>query len=126
MSHKTPTSLSLSPVPALSGAARWPALAVLCLSLLSSRSTTVLNVALPTLVRDLQATTTVLQWIVDAYVLVSPAYYSSRAASRTGWAASGTFLAGLSLFAAGSAWAAFSGSVDMLIVARARWASGQR
>jgi hypothetical protein len=31
---------------------------------------TVLNVVLPTLVRDLHATTTELQWIVDAYVLV--------------------------------------------------------
>jgi MFS family permease len=32
--------------------------------------TTVLNVALPTLVRDLIATSTYLQWIVDAYVVV--------------------------------------------------------
>jgi MFS family permease len=32
--------------------------------------TTVLNVALPTLVRDLTASSTDLQWIVDAYVVV--------------------------------------------------------
>jgi MFS family permease len=31
---------------------------------------TVLNVALPTLVRDLHATTTEPQWVVDSYVLV--------------------------------------------------------
>jgi MFS family permease len=31
---------------------------------------TVLNVALPTLVRDLHATTTQLQWVVDSYVMV--------------------------------------------------------
>lgn len=43
---------------------RWAALAVLCVSMLIVwLDNTVLNVALPTLVRDLQ-------WIVDAYVLV--------------------------------------------------------
>jgi MFS family permease len=50
---------------------RWLALAVLCVTLLMvNLDNTVLNVALPTLVRDLHATTTELQWIVDAYVLV--------------------------------------------------------
>ena len=40
------------------------ALAVLCVTLLMvTLDTTVLNVALPTLVRDLHATTTELQWI---------------------------------------------------------------
>jgi len=69
--------------------ARWLALAVLCVSLLmTSLDNTVLNVALPTLVRDLHATTTELQWIVDAYVMVLPACSSSRAAWRTGSAAS--------------------------------------
>ena len=47
------------------------ALAVLCVSLLIvTLDNTILNVALPTLVRDLSATTTELQWIVDAYILV--------------------------------------------------------
>jgi predicted MFS family arabinose efflux permease len=50
---------------------RWLALAVLCVSLLIvTLDNTVLNVALPTLVRDLHATTTQLQWIVDSYVMV--------------------------------------------------------
>ena len=44
---------------------------MLCVSLLMvSLDNLVLNVALPTLVRDLHATTTDLQWIVDAYVIV--------------------------------------------------------
>ena len=43
------------------------ALGVLCVSvLIVSLDNTVLNVALPTLVRDLGATSTDLQWIVDA------------------------------------------------------------
>ena len=50
---------------------RWWILGVLCLSLLVvGLDNTILNVALPTLVRDLHASTSQLQWMVDAYVLV--------------------------------------------------------
>lgn len=50
---------------------RWATLTVLSLSLvLIGLDNTILNVALPTLVRDLGATASDLQWIVDAYVLV--------------------------------------------------------
>ena len=50
---------------------RWMALAVLALSLVViGMDNTILNVALPTLVRDLNATASELQWIVDSYVLV--------------------------------------------------------
>jgi MFS family permease len=53
------------------GSARWFALAVLCVSILMvNLDNTVLNVALPTLVRDLNATSSQLQWILDAYALV--------------------------------------------------------
>jgi len=52
-------------------ARRWHGLAVLGLSLLIiGIDNTILNVALPTLVRDLGASGAELQWIVDAYVLV--------------------------------------------------------
>src|SRR5215207_7186484 len=50
---------------------RWATLAVLCVSLLViGLDTTILNVALPTLVEDLSATASQQQWMVDAYVLV--------------------------------------------------------
>ena len=50
---------------------RWAALAVLALSLVViGMDNTILNVALPTLVRDLGASASQLQWMVDAYVLV--------------------------------------------------------
>src|SRR5207237_6777700 len=50
---------------------RWWALAVLCMSLLViGLDNTILNVALPALVRDLHASTSQLQWIVDGYTLV--------------------------------------------------------
>jgi EmrB/QacA subfamily drug resistance transporter len=85
---------------------------------------TVLNVALPTLVRDLHATTTELQWIVDAYVIVFAGLLlvAGSLADRIG--RKRVFLAGLVAFAAGSTWAAFSGSVDVLIAARASMGIG--
>jgi MFS family permease len=50
---------------------RWWILAVLCLSvLLVVIDNTIVNVALPTMSRDLAASTQSLQWIVDAYTLV--------------------------------------------------------
>ena len=50
---------------------RWGTLVVLCFSLLViGLDNTILNVALPTLSKDLHATISGLQWIVDAYTLV--------------------------------------------------------
>jgi len=104
---------------------RWLALAVLCVSILMvNLDNTVLNVALPTLVRDLHATSSQLQWIVDAYALVFGGLLlvAGSLADRLG--RKRTFLAGLVGFAGGSAWAAFSGSVGMLIAARASMGIG--
>lgn len=105
--------------------ARWLALAVLCVSLLMvSLDNLVLNVALPTLVRDLHATTTELQWVVDSYVIVFAGLLlvAGSLADRIG--RKRVFIAGLAAFAAGSTWAAFSGSVGMLIAARASMGIG--
>jgi len=101
------------------------ALAVLCVSILMvNLDNTVLNVALPTLVRDLHATSSQLQWIVDAYALVFGGLLlvAGSLADRVG--RKRTFLAGLMAFAAGSLWAAFSGSVGVLIAARASMGIG--
>jgi MFS family permease len=102
-----------------SGPSRWLALTVLCVSILVvNLDNTVLNAALPTLVRDLRATSSQLQWILDAYALVFGGLLlvAGSLAERVG--RKRTFLAGLVAFAGGSAWAAFSGSVGVLIGAR--------
>src|SRR5438477_12519115 len=50
---------------------RWLTLLVLCVSLLVIViDNTIVNVALPTLVRDLGTSISDLQWVVDAYTLV--------------------------------------------------------
>ena len=51
-------------------ARRWATLGVLCLSLLVIVvDGSIVNVALPTLVRKLHASTASLQWVADAYTL---------------------------------------------------------
>ena len=107
------------------GSSRWLALTVLCVSILIvNLDSTVLNVALPTLVRDLHATSHQLQWIVDVYALVygGLVLVGGSLADRVG--RKRTFVAGLAAFACGSAWAAFSGSVSVLIAARASMGIG--
>ena len=50
---------------------RWWALAVLCTGLcVITLDNTILNVAIPDLIRDLGATTSQMQWIIDGYSLV--------------------------------------------------------
>ncbi|HMK10062.1 MAG TPA: MFS transporter, partial [Acidimicrobiales bacterium] len=50
---------------------RWITLGVLCLSLVViSVDNTILNVALPSIVRDLGAEGSQLQWIIDSYTIV--------------------------------------------------------
>jgi EmrB/QacA subfamily drug resistance transporter len=99
---------------------RWLTLAVLCSTvLLINLDITVLNVALPTLVRDLGASSSQLQWVIDAYALVYGGLLlvSGSLADRAG--RERLLVAGMLAFAAGSAWAAFSGSAGTLIAARA-------
>ena len=119
----TPTAARAPEKPGLDR--RWLTLPVLCIPLLIvSLDMTVLNVALPTLVRKLGATDSELQWIVDAYVLVvgGLVLVSGSLADRVGrkW----TFMAGLLIFAVCSTWAALSGSADVLIAARASMGVG--
>jgi EmrB/QacA subfamily drug resistance transporter len=66
-----PTIETTAPAPPHAPSRRWWTLLVLCLSvLLVTIDNTIVNVALPTLSRDLRASTSGLQWIVDAYTLV--------------------------------------------------------
>ena len=99
---------------------RWLALLVLCVSLLIvTLDNTILNVALPTLVRDLNATSSQLQWIVDSYAMVFAGLMLVAGSLGDRFGRKRVFLVGLASFGGASAWAAFSGSVGILIAARA-------
>jgi len=95
-------------------------LAVLSVSLLIvSLDSTILNVALPTIVRSMHATSSQLQWIVDAYVIVFAGLLLALGSLGDRVGRKWVFLAGLALFAVGSAVSAFSVTPDRLIAARA-------
>ena len=104
---------------------RWKTLAVLCLSLLITvLDTTVVNVALPTLDRTLHASSSGLEWIVDAYTLVFAGLLMLGGALGDRYGRHRALPAGLLIFGAGSVIAASAGSVSQLIVARAVMGAG--
>ena len=80
---------------------------------------TIVNVALPTLVRQLGASTSDLQWIVDAYSLVFASLVLTAGSLSDRLGRKGVLLVGLSIFAAGSGTGALVGTVPELIAARA-------
>jgi EmrB/QacA subfamily drug resistance transporter len=98
---------------------RWWTLAVLNLSLfIIIMDNTVMNVALPTLAKDLHASGSELQWIVDSYVLVFAGLLLSAGALGDRFGRRGALSAGLVVFAAGSVFAMNAASASMLIGAR--------
>src|SRR5258708_6616141 len=81
--------------------------------------TTIVNVALPTLVRRLGATTTDLQWVVDAYNLVFAALVLAAGSLSDRLGRKGTLLTGLAIFAAASLAGSLCTSVYQIVAARA-------
>jgi len=93
-----------APPGAIAGARRWIVLSVLCVTLLLiSLDTTVLNVAMPTIVRRLRATSSQLQWTVDAYAVVFAGLLLVLGSLGDRIGRKWVFLGGLVVFAAGSA-----------------------
>ncbi|MFE7272943.1 MFS transporter [Streptomyces sp. NPDC057623] len=106
-------------MPELSPRRRLLVLAICCMSLLIvSLDTTALNVALPAMQRDLDASTSGLQWTIDAYTLVlaSLLMLAGSTADRVG--RKRVFMTGLVLFTIGSALCSLAPNLDSLIVFR--------
>jgi EmrB/QacA subfamily drug resistance transporter len=81
--------------------------------------TTLVNVGLPTLIRELHATTGQLQWVVDAYNLVFAALLLTAGSLSDRLGRKGMLLAGLTVFGAASVAGSFATSPGWLIAARA-------
>ncbi|HYB26300.1 MAG TPA: MFS transporter [Solirubrobacteraceae bacterium] len=79
----------------------------------------VVNVALPSIHRDLGASIQTLEWTVNAYILAYAVLLLTGAALGDRIGRKRMFIAGISVFTAGSAAAALSPSIGMLIAARA-------
>ncbi|MGW4434961.1 MFS transporter, partial [Streptomyces sp. NPDC004596] len=106
-------------MPELSHRRRLLVLAICCMSLLIvSLDNTALNVALPSMQRDLHATTSGLQWSIDAYTLVlaSLLMLAGSTADRIG--RKRVFMTGLVLFSIGSLLCSLAPNLELLVVFR--------
>jgi len=104
---------------------RWWILVVLCFSLLIIvMDNTILNVALPTLVRKLKASESQLQWMVDSYTLLFAGLLLTMGNLGDKFGRRGALAAGLTIFGIGSGLSAFSHSAGQLIAFRAVTGTG--
>ncbi len=101
-------------------ARRWSILGVLCLSLLIVIiGNTSLNVALPTLARELDASTSSLQWMVDAYALIFAGMLFTAGTLGDRFGRKGALQFGLALFLVGAVVASVAGGAPQVIAGRA-------
>src|SRR3954462_6331246 len=99
---------------------RWQALGVLALSLLViTMGNTILNVGLPTIRAELDASSSQLQWIVDSYLLVFAGLLLAAGSLGDRFGRKRALISGLVVFGLGSILAALSTDATMLIASRA-------
>jgi EmrB/QacA subfamily drug resistance transporter len=105
--------------PAISGRARWIALVVLCSGMLMIiLDQTIVNVALPSIQRDLKFSPSSLAWVVNAYLIAFGGLLmlAGRLGDLIG--RKRMFLAGLAIFTAASALCGAANSQGLLVGAR--------
>jgi len=99
--------------------AQWTLVATIVGSSLTFVDATAVNVALPALQRDLQATITDVQWIIEAYALFLGGLILVGGSLGDQFGRKRVFLAGVCLFTIASVACGLAGSTRALIVARA-------
>lgn len=99
---------------------RWLILGVICLAQLTVLlDNTVLNVAIPSLTRELGAATSDIQWMINAYSLVQSGLLLTAGSAADRYGRKKMLIAGLALFGIGSLTAGLAGGTGQLIAARA-------
>ena len=99
---------------------RGVALAVLCLAaFIINLDSTIVNIALPSLVRQLDASTRELQWVVDAYTLTFAALVLAAGSLGDRYGRKGALLTGLVVFGTATAVGGLVDSSGALIAVRA-------
>ncbi|WP_405770366.1 MFS transporter [Streptomyces sp. NBC_01538] len=99
---------------------RWLILGVICLAQLTVLlDNTVLNVAIPSLTRELGARTADIQWMINAYSLVQAGLLLTAGSAADRYGRKKMLIAGLALFGVGSLTAGLADSTGQLIAARA-------
>ena len=100
-------------------AERWVLVATILGSSMAFIDGTVVNVALPALQRELNASVLDVQWVIEAYSLLLSAFLLTGGSLGDRFGRRRIFLLGITLFAAASVWCGFASSIGHLIAARA-------
>jgi EmrB/QacA subfamily drug resistance transporter len=100
------------------GVKRWVLIATIVGSSMAFVDGTIVNVALPAIQHDLNATASDMQWVVESYALFLASLLLVGGALGDHFGRRRIFLIGVALFAAASAGCALSGNVSWLIIAR--------
>ncbi|MGW3985782.1 MFS transporter [Streptomyces sp. NPDC004830] len=99
---------------------RWLILGVICLAQLTVLlDNTILNVAIPSLTREMDASTADVQWMINAYSLVQAGLLLTAGNSADRYGRKLMLMTGLAIFGVGSLAAGLSQSPGQLIAARA-------
>ncbi|MFD5203953.1 DHA2 family efflux MFS transporter permease subunit [Streptomyces sp. NPDC058375] len=99
---------------------RWLILGVICLAQLTVLlDNTVLNVAIPSLTKELDASTADVQWMINAYAIVQAGLLLTAGSSADRYGRKKMLMVGLALFGVGSLVAGLAQSSGQLIAARA-------
>ncbi len=103
---------------------RWVLAATILGSAMAFIDTTVVNVALPVMQRELRADVATSQWVIDAYLLVLSALILAGGALGDRVGRVRVFAAGVAVFAIASIWCGASPNAGQLIAARALQGAG--
>ena len=98
---------------------RWVLAATTLASSMAFIDGTVVNVALPALQTNLNATIVDVQWVIEAYSLLLAALLLVGGSLGDHFGRRRIFLVGVALFAFASAWCGFAANIGQLIAARA-------
>lgn len=105
--------------PCLEGTGRWVLVATTLASSMAFIDSTVVNVALPALQANLNATIVDVQWVIEAYSLFLAALLLVGGSLGDYYGRRRIFLVGVGVFALASAWCGCAFDIRQLIVARA-------
>ena len=111
-------------VPCAKASAKWILTATILGSSMAFIDGTVVNVALPALQKDLNATVVGVQWVVESYSLLLAALLLVGGAMGDRYGRRRIFVLGTALFAVASTWCGLSASIGQLIAARAVQGAG--
>jgi len=105
--------------PCSKASGRWVLAATILASSMAFIDSTVVNVALPALQSNLNATAVDLQWVIEAYSLLLSAFVLVGGSLGDHYGRRRIFLIGVAIFALASAACGFTGNISQLIAARA-------